>query len=133
MISCASISTSFTDCSLKLKELEWLVKVAEAERHGDAYTHINAFELIGMSSCLDLSGFFEEEVSLQLTAILELTMFLTLSDNLRMPLRERSDSPQILWAKLSDNLGVYNSQEALTKQPLLTELTGLGGSPVVAA
>ncbi|RRT43383.1 hypothetical protein B296_00035626 [Ensete ventricosum] len=34
-----------------------------------------------------------------------------------------------LWAKLSDNLGVYNSQEALTKQPLLTELTGLGGSP----
>ncbi|XP_077240516.1 CBL-interacting protein kinase 1-like [Tasmannia lanceolata] len=34
---------------------------AEADRHGDAPTLINAFELIGMSSCLDLSGFFEKE------------------------------------------------------------------------
>lgn len=81
---------------VETEEVGWLVKVAEAERHGDAYTHINAFELIGMSSCLDLSGFFEEEVSLQLTAILELTMFLMLSGNLRMPLGERSDSPQIV-------------------------------------
>ncbi|XP_074587015.1 CBL-interacting protein kinase 1-like [Curcuma longa] len=36
-------------------------EVPEADKHGDACHHINAFELIGMSSCLDLSGFFEEE------------------------------------------------------------------------
>jgi 5'-AMP-activated protein kinase catalytic alpha subunit len=29
-----------------------------------AISQINAFQLIGMSSCLDLSGFFEKEVSL---------------------------------------------------------------------
>ncbi|XP_008390489.1 CBL-interacting serine/threonine-protein kinase 1-like isoform X2 [Malus domestica] len=37
---------------------------SEEERSPDAqhpYTHINAFQLIGMSSCLDLSGFFEKE------------------------------------------------------------------------
>ncbi|XP_050132649.1 CBL-interacting serine/threonine-protein kinase 1-like isoform X3 [Malus sylvestris] len=37
---------------------------SEGERSPDAqhpYTHINAFQLIGMSSCLDLSGFFEKE------------------------------------------------------------------------
>jgi hypothetical protein len=28
-----------------------------------AINQINAFQLIGMSSCLDLSGFFEKEVS----------------------------------------------------------------------
>ncbi|KAM1535510.1 hypothetical protein ACFX13_014747 [Malus domestica] len=27
-----------------------------------AHTHINAFQMIGMSSCLDLSGFFEKEL-----------------------------------------------------------------------
>ncbi|KAB2608372.1 CBL-interacting serine/threonine-protein kinase 1 [Pyrus ussuriensis x Pyrus communis] len=27
-----------------------------------AHTHINAFQMIGMSSCLDLSGFFENEL-----------------------------------------------------------------------
>ncbi|KAG6533630.1 hypothetical protein ZIOFF_007505 [Zingiber officinale] len=36
-------------------------EVPEADKLGDACHHINAFELIGMSSCLDLSGFFEEE------------------------------------------------------------------------
>ncbi|BBG92994.1 CBL-interacting protein kinase 1 [Prunus dulcis] len=37
---------------------------SEGERSPDArhsHTHINAFQLIGMSSCLDLSGFFEKE------------------------------------------------------------------------
>ncbi|KAH7655234.1 Non-specific serine/threonine protein kinase protein [Dioscorea alata] len=34
---------------------------AEIDDHGNIYTHINAFQLIGMSSCLDLSGFFEKE------------------------------------------------------------------------
>ncbi|KAG1326098.1 CBL-interacting protein kinase 1 [Cocos nucifera] len=36
-------------------------EVAETNEHGNIYTHINAFELIGMSSSLDLSGFFEKE------------------------------------------------------------------------
>ncbi|KAB2599208.1 CBL-interacting serine/threonine-protein kinase 1-like [Pyrus ussuriensis x Pyrus communis] len=37
---------------------------SEGEKSPDArhaHTHINAFQLIGMSSCLDLSGFFEKE------------------------------------------------------------------------
>lgn len=34
----------------------------EAERDPDSPYLINAFQLIGMSSCLDLSGFFEKEV-----------------------------------------------------------------------
>lgn len=38
------------------------LKPAEIDDHGNIYTHINAFQLIGMSSCLDLSGFFEKEV-----------------------------------------------------------------------
>ncbi|KAF8392662.1 hypothetical protein HHK36_023011 [Tetracentron sinense] len=33
----------------------------EMENHPDSPTLINAFQLIGMSSCLDLSGFFEKE------------------------------------------------------------------------
>ncbi|KAL0904400.1 hypothetical protein M5K25_026504 [Dendrobium thyrsiflorum] len=33
----------------------------EADEHRNIPTQINAFELIGMSSCLDLSGFFEKE------------------------------------------------------------------------
>ncbi|GER28435.1 CBL-interacting protein kinase [Striga asiatica] len=34
---------------------------SDAERDPDSPTLINAFQLIGMSSCLDLSGFFEKE------------------------------------------------------------------------
>ncbi|XP_038719034.1 CBL-interacting serine/threonine-protein kinase 1 [Tripterygium wilfordii] len=34
---------------------------AEMEKSPDSPTLINAFQLIGMSSCLDLSGFFEKE------------------------------------------------------------------------
>ncbi|KAL4579193.1 hypothetical protein LXL04_015331 [Taraxacum kok-saghyz] len=33
----------------------------DSEKDPESPTHINAFELIGMSSCLDLSGFFEKE------------------------------------------------------------------------
>ncbi|KAJ9546324.1 hypothetical protein OSB04_018867 [Centaurea solstitialis] len=33
----------------------------DSEKEAESPTHINAFELIGMSSCLDLSGFFEKE------------------------------------------------------------------------
>lgn len=33
----------------------------DSEKETESPTHINAFELIGMSSCLDLSGFFEKE------------------------------------------------------------------------
>ncbi|WOK98168.1 CBL-interacting protein kinase 1 [Canna indica] len=47
--------SSSDDESFLIKE------VTEADKHADACTYINAFELIGMSSCLDLSGFFEEE------------------------------------------------------------------------
>ncbi|XP_010914779.1 CBL-interacting protein kinase 1 [Elaeis guineensis] len=46
---------SSDDESFSIKE------VAETNEHGNIYTHINAFELIGMSSSLDLSGFFEKE------------------------------------------------------------------------
>ncbi|PON93081.1 Calcium/calmodulin-dependent/calcium-dependent protein kinase, partial [Trema orientale] len=34
---------------------------SEAEKNSDSPVSINAFQLIGMSSCLDLSGFFEKE------------------------------------------------------------------------
>ncbi|KAI3771493.1 hypothetical protein L6452_02658 [Arctium lappa] len=34
---------------------------SETEKEPESSTHINAFELIGMSSCLDLSWFFEKE------------------------------------------------------------------------
>uniref|UniRef100_A0A5B7BX86 non-specific serine/threonine protein kinase n=1 Tax=Davidia involucrata TaxID=16924 RepID=A0A5B7BX86_DAVIN len=34
---------------------------SEAEKNPESPTLINAFQLIGMSSCLDLSGFFEKE------------------------------------------------------------------------
>ncbi|XP_009392162.2 CBL-interacting protein kinase 1-like [Musa acuminata AAA Group] len=159
-------------------------EVAEAERHGDAYTHINAFELIGMSSCLDLSGFFEEEDAsgrkIRFTSNCQPEELLKKIEDIvsgmgfqvqrghgKLKVVQLCDSksssrsfsavaevfelgPSLyvvelrktqgdsslyrqLWAKLSDNLGVYKSQEALTKQPLLTELTGLGGSPVIAA
>lgn len=38
------------------------VDPTDSEQHPESpTTHINAFELIGMSSCLDLSGFFEKE------------------------------------------------------------------------
>ncbi|KAI3770630.1 hypothetical protein L6452_01770 [Arctium lappa] len=33
----------------------------DSEKEPESPTHINGFELIGMSSCLDLSGFFEKE------------------------------------------------------------------------
>ncbi|KAK4383294.1 CBL-interacting protein kinase [Sesamum angolense] len=36
-------------------------KPSDGERDPDSPTLINAFQLIGMSSCLDLSGFFEKE------------------------------------------------------------------------
>lgn len=39
-----------------------LVQPSQAENDPDSPTIINAFQLIGMSSCLDLSGFFEKEV-----------------------------------------------------------------------
>lgn len=35
---------------------------SEADKDPGSPTLINAFQLIGMSSCLDLSGFFEKEV-----------------------------------------------------------------------
>ncbi|KAG5555408.1 hypothetical protein RHGRI_012823 [Rhododendron griersonianum] len=37
------------------------VEPTEAEQKAESPTLINAFQLIGMSSCLDLSGFFEKE------------------------------------------------------------------------
>ncbi|GFZ13826.1 CBL-interacting protein kinase 1 [Actinidia rufa] len=39
----------------------WSHESSETERNPDSPTLINAFQLIGMSSCLDLSGFFEKE------------------------------------------------------------------------
>lgn len=39
------------------------MKPVETDDHGNIFTHVNAFQLIGMSSFLDLSGFFEKEVS----------------------------------------------------------------------
>lgn len=38
---------------------------AEQRNSGSSPAIINAFQLIGMSSCLDLSGFFEKEVSMK--------------------------------------------------------------------
>jgi len=38
---------------------------AEQKNSGSSPNLINAFQLIGMSSCLDLSGFFEKEVSMK--------------------------------------------------------------------
>lgn len=42
--------------------LSVLCKHNESDEIGTSPTHINAFQLIGMSSSLDLSGFFEKEV-----------------------------------------------------------------------
>ncbi|XP_072974982.1 CBL-interacting protein kinase 1-like [Typha angustifolia] len=42
-------------------EASAIKEVAETDEHGHIYNHINAFELIGMSSSLDLSGLFEQE------------------------------------------------------------------------
>ncbi|PSR97843.1 CBL-interacting serine/threonine-protein kinase [Actinidia chinensis var. chinensis] len=39
----------------------WSHESSETEQNPDSATLINAFQLIGMSSCLDLSGFFEKE------------------------------------------------------------------------
>jgi 5'-AMP-activated protein kinase catalytic alpha subunit len=39
------------------------MKEYEEEKSPDSPTIINAFQLIGMSSFLDLSGFFETEVT----------------------------------------------------------------------
>ena len=52
-------------CIAFLKNLVFLVqmvKVSEEEKNHDSPIVINAFELIGMSSFLDLSGLFETEV-----------------------------------------------------------------------
>ncbi|KAL8216293.1 hypothetical protein R6Q57_023130 [Mikania cordata] len=39
----------------------WLLQPTDSEKDPESPVHINAFELIGMSSSLDLSGFFEKE------------------------------------------------------------------------
>lgn len=38
-------------------------ETGESGGQGSELNQINAFQLIGMSACLDLSGFFEKEVS----------------------------------------------------------------------
>ncbi|XP_057806129.1 CBL-interacting serine/threonine-protein kinase 1-like isoform X2 [Salvia miltiorrhiza] len=51
------------DCACTEDELSSVHDITtEAERDPDSPYVINAFQLIGMSSCLDLSGFFEKEV-----------------------------------------------------------------------
>ncbi|KAL1535279.1 Non-specific serine threonine protein kinase [Salvia divinorum] len=51
------------DCACTEDELSSVHDTTpEAERGPDSPYLINAFQLIGMSSCLDLSGFFENEV-----------------------------------------------------------------------
>jgi hypothetical protein len=40
------------------------IQPSEAKKSPGSPTLINAFQLIGMSSCLDLSGFFEKEVGI---------------------------------------------------------------------
>ena len=50
---------------MSLVVLVLMVKVSEEEKSPDFPTVINAFELIGMSSFLDLSGLFETEVTVQ--------------------------------------------------------------------
>ncbi|KAL2459785.1 CBL-interacting serine/threonine-protein kinase 1 [Forsythia ovata] len=42
-------------------EVESIHEPSDAEKDPESHTLINAFQLIGMSSCLDLSGFFEKE------------------------------------------------------------------------
>lgn len=49
---------------MDLGSLFWfgLLQPTDSEKDQESPVHINAFELIGMSSSLDLSGFFEKEV-----------------------------------------------------------------------
>lgn len=49
----------------------------EAEKNSDSPVLINAFQLIGMSSCLDLSGFFEKEVRVVLCILLSFLLNLS--------------------------------------------------------
>ncbi|WOL18391.1 CBL-interacting protein kinase 1-like [Canna indica] len=46
---------------LNLENVSCSIKEHESDDNRNIFTHINAFQLIGMSSSLDLSGFFEKE------------------------------------------------------------------------
>lgn len=53
----------FRNLKVQISEsLFWWLQPTDSEKDPESPTHINAFELIGMSSSLDLSGFFEKEV-----------------------------------------------------------------------
>ncbi|XP_038979728.1 CBL-interacting protein kinase 1-like isoform X2 [Phoenix dactylifera] len=161
-------------------------EVAETNEHGNIYTHINAFELIGMSSSLDLSGFFEKEDvserkirftstyspkdlferiedivtgmgfqvhkchgklkvmqqckgSMTPQSLSAAAEVFELSPSLYVVELRKSYGDSSLYrqlcAKLSDDLGVCSSssQQFLTKQSLMPELTGFEKEmPVVA-
>lgn len=64
LLAFASSTTFFPVKYQKLISFLCLLQPSEAEKDPESPHLINAFELIGMSSCLDLSGFFEKEVSL---------------------------------------------------------------------
>lgn len=52
-----------------------MMKGSEEEKSLDSPTVINAFQLIGMSSFLDLSGFFEKEVTKPYILVLVYSVF----------------------------------------------------------
>lgn len=56
------LHATFEGCDTDLIPLMFC-KHNESDEKGTTPTQINAFQLIGMSSSLDLSGFFEKEVT----------------------------------------------------------------------
>ena len=87
------------------------MKANDKDENGNMPTHINAFQLIGMSSFLDLSGFFEKEVWLlflsdclikSCTSMLR-SRFNTVQDVSERKIRFTSNfSPKDLFEKIED-------------------------------
>ncbi|XP_028551200.1 CBL-interacting protein kinase 1-like isoform X3 [Dendrobium catenatum] len=129
------------DASLSVEEL------VETDELRNKSTLINAFQLIGMSSCFDLSGFFEKELkviqptrgctstrscgSLSVAAeVFELSPSLYVVE-LRKACGDSSLYRQ-LCSKISDKLSVYKGAQLLKMRSLLPELNQFEGSKSIS-
>ncbi len=72
----------FVDAEFLIGNFCFLKQIDEAKQ--EKPTHINAFQLIGMASALDLSGFFEEEVRMMFSHSRLLSYFSVIYQNKTM-------------------------------------------------